>query len=356
MFKGSVPALTQAVAQAKLLGTNLETAKKQASALLDFESSIENELQAELITGQQFNLERARSASLTGDLTTVMKELNNQGIDFNKFSNMNVIAQEKLAAAFGLQTDELSDQLLKQQYMNMSREQVVALAGEEVAKRLEAVSAQDKFNAAMEKMKDLFANIAGGPLGQLAEMMAGLLDNSAALYGIMAAIAGISFVKLIASLVTTAATLASSAVAGGALAAFINPTSLIIGIAALATLGALIGSAMTDASEAAQPIGDMSYANGKTLISTAEGGLFEPSPNDEIAVAPGISDMINRSQTSSTVVQQDNSAVVNAINTLITEAKNTNSGLAQLNAKKSEIKVDSQNFGTTQLIGTYTLA
>jgi hypothetical protein len=113
---------------------------------------------------------------------------------------------------------------------------------------------------------------------------------------------------------------------------------------------------MTDASEAAQPIGDMSYANGKTLISTAEGGLFEPSPNDEIAVAPGISDMINRSQTSSTVVQQDNSAVVNAINTLITEAKNTNSGLAQLNAKKSEIKVDSQNFGTTQLIGTYTLA
>jgi hypothetical protein len=70
MFKGSVPALTQAVAQAKLLGTNLETTKKQASALLDFESSIENELQAELITGQQFNLERARSASLMGDLTT----------------------------------------------------------------------------------------------------------------------------------------------------------------------------------------------------------------------------------------------------------------------------------------------
>jgi len=356
MFKANPAALAQAVAQAKLLGTTLDIAKKQASALLDFESSIENELQAELLTGQQFNLERARAASLTGDLTTTMKELNNQGVDFNRFSNMNVIAQEKVAAALGLSTDELSDQLLKQQYMNMSREQVVALAGEEVANRLEAVSAQDKFNAAVEKMKDLFANIAGGPLGQLAEMMAGLLDSSAALYGIMTAIAGISFVKLIASLATTAATLASSAVAGGALAAFINPASLIIGIAALATLGALIGASMTSASEAAQPIGDMSYANGKTLISTAEGGLFEPSPNDEIAVAPGISDMINRSQTSSTVVQQDNSAVVNAINTLITEAKNTNSGLAQLNAKKSEIKVDSQNFGTTQLIGTYTLA
>jgi hypothetical protein len=270
---------------------------------------------------------------------------------------MNVIAQEKLASAFGLQTDELSDQLLKQQYMNMSREQVAALAGEEVANRLEAVNAQDKFNAAVEKMKDLFANIAGGPLGQLAEMMAGLLDSSAALYGIMAAIAGISFVKLIASLATTAATLASSAVAGGALAAFINPTSLIIGIAALATLGALIGSAMTDASEAAQPMGDGFFANGKTLISTKEGGLFEPSPNDEIAVAPGIGDMINRSQNpAATVVQQDNSALLNAVNTLINETKNTNSGLAQLNAKQAIIKVDSQNLGTAQVIGNYNLA
>ncbi len=283
MFKANPAALAQAVAQAKLLGTNLDIAKKQASALLDFESSIENELQAELITGQQFNLERARSASLMGDLTTTMKELNNQGIDFNRFSNMNVIAQDKVAAALGLSTDELSDQLLKQQYMNMSREQVVALAGEEVANRLEAVSAQDKFNAAVEKMQDLFAKIAGGPLGQLADMMAGLLDNSAALYGIMAAIAGISFVKLIASLVTTAATLASSAVAGGALAAFINPASLIIGIAALATLGAIIGSQMTNASEAAQPAGDMFSSKGKTIVSPKEGGLFSLSDNNNMA-------------------------------------------------------------------------
>jgi hypothetical protein len=356
MFKANPAALAQAVAQAKLLGTNLDIAKKQASALLDFESSIENELQAELITGQQFNLERARSASLMGDLTTTMKELNNQGVDFNKFSNMNVIAQEKVASALGLSTDELSDQLLKQQYMNMSREQVVALAGEEVANRLEAVSAQDKFNAAVEKMQDLFANLVGGPLGQLAEMMAGLLDNSTVLYGIMSAIAGISFVKLIASLVTTAATLASSAAAGGALAAFINPVGLVIGIAALAGLGALIGSQMSNASESAQSIGDMSYANGKTLISTKEGGLFEPSPNDEIAVAPGISDMINRPQSAATVVQQDNNALLSAVNTLIAETKNTNSGLDRLNAKQAVVKVDSQSLGTAQVIGNYNLA
>lgn len=354
MFKANPAALAQAVAQAKLLGTTLDIAKKQASALLDFESSIENELQAELITGQQFNLERARSASLMGDLTTTMKELNNQGIDFNKFSNMNVIAQEKVASALGLSTDELSDQLLKQQYMNMSREQVVALAGEEVANRLEAVSAQDKFNAAMEKMQDLFANIVGGPLGQFAEMVAKLLDNSVVLYGVMTAIAAVSFTKLITGL-------AASAVQAGLLAVGSTAamSALTLGVAAIAIAGgiAMVAAAMNSAEQEATQVGDMFSAKGKTIISTKEGGLFETSPNDEIAVAPGISSLINKSQQSATtVVQQDNSALLSAVNTLITETKNTNSSLDRLNAKQAVVKVDSQSLGTAQVIGNYNLA
>jgi hypothetical protein len=354
MFKANPAALAQAVAQAKLLGTNLDIAKKQASALLDFESSIENELQAELITGQQFNLERARSASLTGDLTTAMKELNNQGVDFNKFSNMNVIAQEKVAAALGLSTDELSDQLLKQQYMNMSREQVVALAGEEVANRLEAVSAQDKFNAAVEKMQDAFANIAGGPLGQLAEMMAKTLESSVGLYGVLVAIAGISLGKTLASIATLA--LEFSLAASGAIA---TASAISFGLAAvgiIAGIAAMMG-AFSDSKQEATQMGDGFFSKGKTIISTKEGGLFETSPNDEIAVAPGIGDMISKSQNpSTTVVQQDNSALLSAVNTLITETKNTNSGLAQLNSKQAVVKVDSQSLGTAQIIGNYNLA
>jgi hypothetical protein len=352
MFKGSVPAITQAVAQAKLLGTNLETAKKQASALLDFESSIENELQAELITGQQFNLERARSASLTGDLTTVMKELNNQGIDFNRFSNMNVIAQEKLAAAFGLQTDELSDQLLKQQYMGMSQEQVTALAGEEVAKRLEAVSAQDKFNAAMEKMKDLFANIAGGPLGQLAEMMAGLLDNSAVLYGIMTAIAAISFTKLIVGL-------AAAAAESGLLAISTATWSSILsfGAAAIIAVGAIaaVAAAMKSGQQDIEPAGDMFSSKGKTIVSPKEGGLFSLSDNDEFAAAPGLGDMISRQQTSTTVVQ-DNSAIVNALTKIDNTMNSVNSGVNQLYKKNTNIYMGRDKVGTSLYMDSYNLA
>jgi len=356
MLKGNTKALTEAVAQARLLGTNLGTVKKQASSLLDFETSIENELQAELLTGRQFNLERARSAALTGDLTTAMLELNSQGINFNDFANMNVIAQEKIANMLGMQTDELSDQLLKQQYMGMSREQIIALGGEEVADRIEALNAQDKFNLAMEKMQDIVSRIVGGPLGQFADMMAKVLESSTKLYTIMGALGAISLVKLIGSLATAA--VQSGLLAAGSITA---ASALTFGVAVIA-IGAGIGYLMSllasAKEEATQPtgIGDGFFSKGKTLISTKEGGLFEPSPNDEIAIAPGIGNMINRPRQQAAVVQ-DNSSVVNAIASLNDTMKGVKEGVGQIYNKTGVVKLNNMDsIGTAQLMGSYNLA
>jgi hypothetical protein len=174
-FKGNPTAIAAAVTQAKLLGTTLEQTKKQSESLLDFQSSIENELKAELITGQQLNLERARGAALMGDQETVMKELANQNVNFTKFSQMNVIAQKDLAAALGLSTDELSNQLAQQQFIGKSRSEVAALAGEEVAKRLEALTAQEKFNNAVLKLQDIFVKLVDGPIGIILDKVADVL-------------------------------------------------------------------------------------------------------------------------------------------------------------------------------------
>jgi len=175
-FKGNPTAIAAAVTQAKLLGTTLEQTKKQSESLLDFQSSIENELKAELITGQQLNLERARALALSGDQAGVAKELANQNMNFNKFSQMNVLAQKDFAAALGLSADELSDQLLKQQYLNKSTKEVAALAGEDVARRLEALTAQDKFNNAVGKLQDILVRIVDGPIGMLLDGLASTLS------------------------------------------------------------------------------------------------------------------------------------------------------------------------------------
>ena len=106
--------IVKAVTQAKALGTTLEQVKNQGEALLNFETSLENELKAELLTGKQLNLERARAAALTGDQVALAEELNKNVGSLEEFQGMNVLQQKALAEAGGLTADELADQLRKQ--------------------------------------------------------------------------------------------------------------------------------------------------------------------------------------------------------------------------------------------------
>jgi len=223
-FKANPSAIAAAVTQAKLLGTNLETVKKQGESLLNFESSIQSELEAELLTGRALNLEKARAAALSGDQVTVMKELNSQNIDFNKFSNMNVLAQQSLAQALGLSADELSDQLFKQQMMGKSRAEVVALGGEEAAQRLEAFSAQDKFNNAIEKLKDIVGNLVAGPFGQLLDVIGNMLSGVMQIFSFMQKILGDPLFKVLMGGLVGAAV-------GGPVGALVGAGVALLGVA-----------------------------------------------------------------------------------------------------------------------------
>jgi hypothetical protein len=79
-FKGSGTAITSAVVQAKKLGLEMGQVEDIANSLLNIEDSIAAEMEAELLTGKDLNLEKAREAALNGDNATLMEELANQGI------------------------------------------------------------------------------------------------------------------------------------------------------------------------------------------------------------------------------------------------------------------------------------
>lgn len=117
-FKGNVTELTKSVAKAQALGVTLEQISSFGEKLLDFESSISSELQAELITGKQLNLERARYYALTGDTNALMKEMLVNTGDIDSFTRMNVIQQKSLAEAFGMSRDEMSDMLFRTKQLN----------------------------------------------------------------------------------------------------------------------------------------------------------------------------------------------------------------------------------------------
>jgi len=158
---GANPSLiSAAVTQAKLFGASLEQVAAAGKSLLDFESSITAELEAELLIGKDLNLERARAAALAGDQVALAQELQKEAGNFSDFTKMNVIQQEALAKAMGMTSDQLADILFQQEVQGKSAKELRALGKDELADRLEAQDLQTKFNATVEKLKAIFVDVA----------------------------------------------------------------------------------------------------------------------------------------------------------------------------------------------------
>jgi hypothetical protein len=115
---GTTKGLAEAAFQAKQFGINLDQADKIAESLLDFESSITNELSAELITGKDLNLERARLLALNGDIAGASAEILKQVKGSAEFTAMNRIQQEALAKAVGMSREELAASLVEREALN----------------------------------------------------------------------------------------------------------------------------------------------------------------------------------------------------------------------------------------------
>jgi hypothetical protein len=262
-FQGNSEALGAAVVQAKALGLTLEEVDKISESLLNFETSIENELKAELITGKQLNFERARAAALTGDQAALMQEIGSQVGTLEDFQNMNVIAQKSLAEAFGLSREEVSKMLIEQEKVNklgdVSKmtldQQLEALKAQGepldsvLYKQIQQQSAQEKFNNAITKLQDLIGNLVAGPFGTFIDMLSNAASSGFALKAAIVAIGSLSLARTIGSLVTMAATLATSAVAGTTLA-----SALTLGLGAIAIVAgvASVLSMMNSASDEAK--------------------------------------------------------------------------------------------------------
>lgn len=185
---GSVKELTAATLEAKKFGSNLAQVDKMAESLLNFESSIENELKAELLIGREINLEKARLLAINNDLEGVAQELANQNVSFFEYSNMNRLQQQAIAEAMGLGREEMSELLLNQQRQLMTNEEIASqLEGQELS-NFKQLTFQESLNTAIEKMQDIFTTIAEGPLGMIAGFFADILSNSYAVNAILGAI------------------------------------------------------------------------------------------------------------------------------------------------------------------------
>ena len=192
---GSQEAIGEAVMEAQKLGLTLDQVDKIADSLLNFQSSIEAEMEAELLTGQAINLEKARELALNNDLAGVAKEIGNNQAVLQAFSSGNRKAQEATAKAMGMTREEMSGMILQQKLSNnLSVEQAAAAAGISV-EEAQRLTTQQQITKSIEKMTQALAPVIG--------FFASLLSNSMVLYTVIGALATVYATKLVVSISNT---------------------------------------------------------------------------------------------------------------------------------------------------------
>lgn len=142
-LKGQPDLIGRTAAQVRRLGLSFATVEGIMGNLLNFEDSISNELEAELLLGRQLNLEKARAAALNNDYSTVAAEISKEIGSAAEFSKMNRIQQEALAKSVGMSVDDLG-KMLKEQVALEKAGFASADAREKEYQRLKAIYGQQK--------------------------------------------------------------------------------------------------------------------------------------------------------------------------------------------------------------------
>ena len=93
---------------ARKLGLSMDAVKGITESLLDFETSIEGQLEASLLLGRQINLDKARQLAFTGDQEGMMREILKQVGGEAEFTRMTYLQRQSLAKSVGVSVEQLS--------------------------------------------------------------------------------------------------------------------------------------------------------------------------------------------------------------------------------------------------------
>ena len=146
-----------AAVAARGLGLSLSEVDAIAGNLLNFEDSIAAELEAQLLTGKNINLSKARELALNNDLEGVANELKKNGASAAEYANMNRLEQESLAKALGMSRDQLAKSVLTQEAMKNMTEEQIAKARGVTLEQSKAMNVQEKMQIGMQKLAEAFA-------------------------------------------------------------------------------------------------------------------------------------------------------------------------------------------------------
>ena len=367
--------IAKAVATTKALGMEMSKVEGIADSLLNFESSIEKELEAELLLGKNINLEKARQAALNNDLATVAEEIAKQAGSSADFAKMNRIQQQALADAVGMSREELAQTLFTQEQLaGLSKEdteqkqkvldkltaqygieQAQQMVKDQGLKTLEAqLSEQEKMKLAADKMNEVFLNL-GTSLQPALEMITKMMTSAQEHMDVI--IGMIGFYKTLNMLQKAGAAIQNVIKAREKAGLGLKIAGLSIDAAKSAAAIPVIGFGLAAAA------GLAAFMLGKSLMAKGESetkddvmlpGQGNSGYGNRIISAPEGTFALNNKDTIIAGTNLDQGGGGNASSTKLEQLQSqTNTLLSQLLNKNASIKMDSEELGTAISLNNY---
>jgi len=261
--------LMKAAIQATKLGTTLDTIAGSMESMLDFQSSLNAEIEAQIMLGRDVNLTKARDLALAGKADEFAVELTKQVGSQAEFEKLNVLQRQSLAKALGVSVEQMGKMVRNQDKVRTIGEAIAEQDGLEKMIGREAMDNMAKIVADMQRIGaqlvidigPTIASVAGG----IAKFTKGLSESKAllpTLVGFMTIMAAKSMVSAYTSLITAAAL---SGIGPGALAA-----GLLIATtgAGLITAGVQSFQDLPDGQIASLEKGKAIFDPGETVVHT----------------------------------------------------------------------------------------
>ena len=280
----SIENIAEAIAMTKSFGMTLSDVSGVANNLLDFQSSIAAELEAELFTGKQLNLEKARLFSLTGEYGKLAEEIKNNVVDEYEFAQMNTLERRKYAQALGMSVDQLSDMIFDMETLARLEQEALDRGDEDVAQNLRALSLQQEFSLLVEKIQQSLVALADGPLGSIAKLFVNLMESTTVVFGTIGAIAGVQLAGIISGFMKLVKLVRGLSFAAAVTKAFTNPVGFAVSAALAGAAVGIVGGLL-----ASGPAEDATIENG--IITKKARGTMELTPfssADQVAIGTNL--------------------------------------------------------------------
>ena len=126
-FAGNPQALAKAAVEAAKLGSSLKEAVSVSKGLLDFNSSINAELEASAMLGTNINFNQARSLAAQGKAVDAQKAVVDEVAKLGDLSKLDPFSMDALAEASGMSIESLQKQIsIKQKFGTLEGDQLEA--------------------------------------------------------------------------------------------------------------------------------------------------------------------------------------------------------------------------------------